>query len=116
MQNAHIATATAISPIFTTVSRVSGFFVMICSVKVSIKVHIPFGFGDNTVMKNFKNTKNSEKRQGQMSASAAYESPMTKVREIIPVIAQQAGDPLGSYTGSFADPYDRTPIQDADDL
>ena len=47
--------------------------------------------------------------------SALAYNPMIRAREIIPMMTQ-SDDPMGSYTGTFADNHDKTPIQDADDL
>jgi hypothetical protein len=40
---------------------------------------------------------------------------MSKSREMIPIM-RQSGDPLGSYTGTSAEEFDKKPVQDADDL
>jgi len=58
---------------------------------------------------------NNKTKQASQKART-YETPMSRVREIIPIISQQSSDPSGSYTGTFADEFDKKPVQDADDL
>jgi hypothetical protein len=65
----------------------------------------------NNSKSNFKNTPKNKPK-----SDAREQSPMSLPREMVPILAQ-AGDPLGSYTGtSVGDPHDKTPVQDADDL
>jgi hypothetical protein len=60
-----------------------------------------------------------ERKTNHATTPKGEQSPMTKPREMAPIMTQ-AADPLGSYTGTPAGAENtqagKTPVQDADDL